>query len=1422
MTHPQPTDLYQKIVDSISATLNMPTSVWAPDAGQKNLKIAAAVGLPARYIAEATLPMDGTSVTVEAFLTGEVTSTRDILHDERWQYKDTAREMGWKSALCVPVKTQGRPIAAISIYAFVNRDFSDLEKRLLSDYAEQIESRLESEQRRNTLTRLLDISDNIQQSITLQPKQLLQMIVDGACEVVGADCAVLYPYDAHREDFYDIDSVAHSGLREPLNLTEKPRKQGMADLVQQQGEIIVADIDRRSPDLANFRFIQREEIKAFVGIALHALGETRGILYVNFRTPRQLPPEDLQIIQLFARQASAVLQNAHFIEHEQALQGIARELSSQLDVNQLLNKILTQALTLLGCPVGSIAIWDAKNSQLIYRYAIGKEIGSRVEVDKGLMSAAATSRQIVNVGDVKQDARYIPRVAETQSELDVPLIVGNELLGVLNLESARLNAFGAHDEQLARAFASQAAVALFNARLFEQTQRQLEQRVQDLQALQDVYGAVGQEPVETVFRLVLERTVNLTDASYSNLWLVDQKQHDLVFGDEINRRPSPARKGARTPIDAASINGYVALTGRPYLCADVTQDEHYQPILEGVRSELTVPLRRDSRVIGTLNVESVQPAAFTDDHRRLLEALAGQAAIAIEDAHLYERLQTLIKVGQELTHGSRLTESEVLDLIRTQADQLMDAGNMYIALYDEASDTVRFGLAYVNGERIDVEHDPRWQPRKAGQGRSEAIIRGKQPIFTATRAESEAWYQQPEHKEYVGNALASWMGVPMIVGEKVIGVIAVYHPTIDNVYTAEDLRILEALANQAAIAFDNSRMFYRVNQRLGSLVEFARGISQSSVQPSEEQQRQKQTNEMLMLDLVHNEADPLMDVDNMFIALHDEANQLVRFGLAYVDGRRVDVEHDPSWQPRKAGQGRTEEIIRTRQPILINTLEESKAWYAQRGRQEYTGRFFASWLGVPMPLGNKVVGVIATYAERNHAFSGDDQAILQAMASQTAIALENIRVLNHVNLRLKALIGFGQILASGIALSESGLLELIRAQATQLMDADNMSIALYDEAADTLRFGLAYVDGQRIDIASDPRWQLRRAGKGRSEQIVRTKQPLLQSTQAEALKWYQQPGHEEYIGDRHASWLGVPMMSGDKTLGVIATYHPALEYAYNQDDLDILKALGDEAAIALDNARLLEETQRLSSEKIANQELVALGTVMATIQHRINNSFNVIVPNVLRLRKRVDLTDATIVEILDIIERNAHSTSMMINRLQEPLQATEEQTININALIDEVAGMAKEAWRGTLGAEVNVRLSLGAGIPLFTAPIGQLTEVFRNLLDNARTVLAKRESNRQILVATRYVNDTIEARVEDNGPGIPPPIRERLFTKPVTSKEQSTGAGLGLWLTRLILQRIGGDIRIEHTDESGTSMLVSIPVSQSRQGGKNDTANLNH
>jgi len=442
------------------------------------------------------------------------------------------------------------------------------------------------------------------------------------------------------------------------------------------------------------------------------------------------------------------------------------------------------------------------------------------------------------------------------------------------------------------------------------------------------------------------------------------------------------------------------------------------------------------------------------------------------------------------------------------------------------------------------------------------------------------------------------------------------------------------------------------------------------------------------------------------------------------------------------------------------------------------------------------------------AFSEEDERLAMALASQAAVALYNAALFEQRS----ALVDFGRAVTFGIRLHEDEVLELNHSQASKLMDTNNMYIALYDEPTDTVRFGLAFVDGKRIDVKIAEGWEPRKAGKGRTEEIIRTKKPIFHATKAEAEAWYAQPEHKEYTGvPIWASWLGVPMMVGEKVLGVIATYHPTQDHVYSGDDLTILQAMANQAAIALDNARLFRETRELRDEVIATKQLATLGTAMAALQHRINNTFNIIVPNVTRLRSRVDMSDSTIVEILDIIERNARYTSTDIARIQEPLREIEPQDVDVNAVLRDVVGKVKELWLvDPAHPVVDVVLDLDDPIPQIRAPIGQIAEVFRNLVDNAYRAMDK---GGQLTITNCLTNNIICARIQDTGPGIPPQIQQHLFTKPVPPKDPSRGAGLGLWLSRLVLQSLGGNVIIEKSGPTGTTMLVQIPTPGARGKG---------
>jgi signal transduction histidine kinase len=420
------------------------------------------------------------------------------------------------------------------------------------------------------------------------------------------------------------------------------------------------------------------------------------------------------------------------------------------------------------------------------------------------------------------------------------------------------------------------------------------------------------------------------------------------------------------------------------------------------------------------------------------------------------------------------------------------------------------------------------------------------------------------------------------------------------------------------------------------------------------------------------------------------------------------------------------------------------------------------------------------------------------MAEQLKTSFTNIETKNSelesLNNRMKALVKFGSQLGSKIPHGETKILEFIHEQAKQFMDTANMYIAVYhDDNTEMISFPIAFKDNKPISVESR---EFNEEERGRTEEIILTGKPILILTRKESEEWYKQRGRKEHIGDPLASWIGVPMKIGERVIGVVATYHPTQDYVYNRDDLEILQMMADLAAIALENARLYNEAR---IEVIAAKQLSTLGTAIAALEHRINNTFSIVIPNLKRLRSRVNLQDEDTSGIFEIIDRNVRSTSAIIARILEPLREIEDQNVDINALLEEVVN--EEKGKRQMDS-VRINLTLDDSLPHIKAPIGQITEIFSNLIDNAYNSMQERGG--LVSVTSFMTEDKICIRVQDTGSGILPNVQERLFKKPVLSKDPNKIGGLGLWLCQLMLKRVGGNIKIEKSDSNGTSMLVQI------------------
>ena len=218
-----------------------------------------------------------------------------------------------------------------------------------------------------------------------------------------------------------------------------------------------------------------------------------------------------------------------------------------------------------------------------------------------------------------------------------------------------------------------------------------------------------------------------------------------------------------------------------------------------------------------------------------------------------------------------------------------------------------------------------------------------------------------------------------------------------------------------------------------------------------------------------------------------------------------------------------------------------------------------------------------------------------------------------------------------------------------------------------------------------------------------------------------------------------------------------------------------------------------------------MGTATAALQHRVSNTLNLVNPGIMRLRGRIDPNDKEATEILNIMERNVGYTSQIISRLQEPLKEEVATVTDVNSRLKEIVQDMREK-EPEMCQKVSFDFDgLSSRIPRIEIGTGQLTEVFRNLVENA--CKAMQPQGGTLTLSSRLVDRTIEVEFRDTGPGIPPNIRDRLFTRPVPPRDFGAGTGLGLWLSKLILQKYGGDIKVKETRPGrGTTMLIRLPA----------------
>lgn len=313
-------------------------------------------------------------------------------------------------------------------------------------------------------------------------------------------------------------------------------------------------------------------------------------------------------------------------------------LSDSLD--RLLDTVLEQAQELIGAEHCALMLYDPERRTLTVKRVRGygersaEVLGLTLTAGTGLSGWACERRQAVRVNDVRSDPRYVAGLPSCRSNLAVPLIVANEVAGVINVESERLNAFTEEHEALLTVLGSQAALAILAAR----ARQRLQQRLDQLNALYRISQlASGHDELDGTLTSILQITAELVPEGQIAVLLVDEDE--LVV--RASRGYVEGVEGMRIPM-RDGITGRCARTGQMVLVEDLLEEhEDYIPGVEGACCEIALPLTVEGRVIGILNLESRTPRAYSDDHLRVLRVIAQQAAVVIRSAQLHAEAKRL-------------------------------------------------------------------------------------------------------------------------------------------------------------------------------------------------------------------------------------------------------------------------------------------------------------------------------------------------------------------------------------------------------------------------------------------------------------------------------------------------------------------------------------------------------------------------------------------------------------------------------------------------------------------------------------------------------------------------------------------------------------------------------------------------------------
>jgi len=1199
-----------------------------------------------------------------------------------------------------------------------------------------------------------------------------------------------------------------------------------------------------------------------MGVPMLIAGQSIGVLAVqNYEYTNAYGEHDLELLSAIANQAAIAIQNARLFEQNQeqlketeALYNASAELSTAQSFEEILQVMRNHTVIGQGTNLTAIVAlerpWSKENPpQFMDTLARWTTLPVETIADRYDMKAfpaignlaemIVKSGSAVVVEDVMRDDRFddslrqlYRSVFKAESILIVPMMVGGQMIGFVNVTYPELTPFMDGDIRRLTTLASQASVAVQNLRsidLAEQRAVEAQLRSEELALINTVVTAlVSSDDFTEALDTVASTLMDEFELSGVGVALLDESRNSLTVVAEKHSSGLEAVIGTVIPVTGNQATEEVLRMRRPLVIEDPINDPRMSLVKEAMERRANVqialfPIVAGGDVIGTIGLDIADESnRLSESDISLLSTLVTQISTAIENSQLHQQTQ------QALDDTANLYQASAeLNSVKTYDGILGVLRKATVIGHENANDVTLnfFDHPWTSDNKPEfMSALARWPANPYQQAKTfrvalnnwptaDQFMRPDEPLFIE-KAATDTRLDPAAQELFVSRQGAkSLLFVPLNVGGQWIGQIIVAYQK-HTLVSEKDLRLISTLSGQAAVTVQNIRLLEESRKRAGQLetaAEIARDTSGS-------------------LDLgvlLRRAVSMIRDRYGYYhasIFLLDESglNAVVREST----GEAGDELKRRGHKLAVGSQSVIGYVTQTGAPLIVNDVGQDPTFRPNPLLPETKAE-----LGLPLKIGYRVMGALDVQSSQVDAFTPDDVAVLQTLADQIAVAVDNARSYEMAQMavaesrkrvqELSMLYNISQSLASA-PMESNEIASIVAQQFIELMDVPKCTLFMYDTYDDKLnviadmaraddKSGAEGIEAGEIYSLEDVGTRININEHPAAGRVMNNLQPLT----IQASDSFADQVELAYMKANHIETLVfLPLALKGQALGVVMLESWDRVRTFNSDQINLGITLSNSAATALDNVRLYEE-QREATEKLREVDKLK-SQFLANMSHELRTPLNSIIGFSRVILKGIDgpITDLQTQDLSAINSAGQHLLSLIndildISKIEAgKMELALEENVNLNDLLNSAMSYAVGL---TKDKPIKLVKEIPDKLPTVRADPTKLRQVVINFLSNASKFT---EDGTITLRATRQSGPggrpEVRISVIDTGVGISEEDQERLFQPFIQVDGSLTrkvgGTGLGLSISKRLIEMHDGRVELDSEVGKGSTFSVVLPL----------------